>query len=250
MTEMKKGWFLVVATVVMLITACSIEVPMELRINTKQVSIEGNTARAIHTDTADIVLIRDSIADEASGLYCVRTSVDIVLDSIFYTDQMEDSLTLKFLSADGDEQVTMFPTDSLISDTLTAFLQNKVGERVSVFFEGKMSGKSILKLQEGGKVVLAGFSFIYADPKITKTVNDYYNRIQAIRTIIEKARTNPERMKSMEGFVIVLTLQEGFNQVEKINKKLISIKDQMSPLQYAKFKEAHDIMKTYDKDLK
>ncbi len=35
-----------------------------------------------------------------------------------------------------------------------------------------------------------------------------------------------------------------------MNSKLLRLKDRMSLVQYAKFKEAHDLMKTYDKELK
>lgn len=81
-------------------------------------------------------------------------------------------------------------------------------------------------------------------------MNEYQEKIHAISTIIEEVRRNPERYKSMEGFVTLMVIQEGFNKIEALNMKLLGMKERMSLLQYAKFKEAHDIMKTYDKDLK
>ena len=68
--------------------------------------------------------------------------------------------------------------------------------------------------------------------------------------MIEEGRRNPERMKSMQGFIMLMALQEGFNRVEAMNSKLLRLKERMSPKQYAKFKKAHDLMKTYDKELK
>ena len=57
-------------------------------------------------------------------------------------------------------------------------------------------------------------------------------------------------MRSMQFFFMAMVLQEGFNKVETLNTKFLSVRERMSPLQYAKFREAHDLMKTCDKELK
>lgn len=246
---MKKEFYLTIVFAAILMAACK-EVPKEVRISAEQIEIEGKTANVIHADTSSILLVRDSLPNKDNGHYTVRTTLTLLLDSIFYTDQMEDSLTLKFFSTEGQELVTLIPTDSLMADTLISYLQSRIGNSIAINFEGKTSGKSICKLQEGGKTILAGFSFIYADPKITKQVNEYQKLVQNISVIVEEGRRNPERMKSMQGFIMLMALQEGFNRVEAMNSKLLRLKDRMSLVQYAKFKEAHDLMKTYDKELK
>ena len=246
---MKKELYLTIAFAAILMAACK-EVPKEVRISAEQIEIEGKTAHVIHADTASILLVRDSLPNKDNELYTVRTALTLLLDSIFYTDQMEDSLTLKLFSTEGQELVALIPTDSLMADTLITYLQSRIGNRIAINFEGKMSRESIFKLQKGGKTTLAGFSFIYADPKITKQVNKYHELVQNISIMVEEGRRNPERMKSMQGFIMLMALQEGFNRVEAMNSKLLRLKDRMSLAQYAKFKEAHDLMKTYDKELK
>lgn len=246
---MKKGLYLTIALAAILMAACK-DVPKEVRICAEQIKIDGKTANVIHADTASILLVRDSLPNKDNGLYTVRTALTLLLDSIFYTDQMEDSLTLKLFSTEGQELVTLIPTDSLMADTLITYLQSRIGNSIVINFEGKTSGELISNLQEGGKTTLEGFSFIYADPKITKLVNEYQELVQSISAIVEEGRQNPERMKSMEGFVLLMALQEGFNKVEALNSKLLRMKDRMSHIQYSKFIEAHDLMKTYDKELK
>lgn len=246
---MKKEFYLTIAVAAILMVACK-DVPKEVRICADQIEIDGKTAHVIHADTASILLVRDSLPDKDNGLYTVRTALTLLLDSIFYTDQMEDSLTLNLFSIEGQELGKLIPIDSLMADTLITYLQSRIGNSIAINFKGEISEESILKLQEGGKTTLAGFSFIYADPKITKQVNEYHELVQNISIMIEEGRRNPERMKSMQGFIMLMALQEGFNRVEAMNSKLLRSKDRMSLVQYAKFKEAHDLMKTYDKELK
>ncbi len=235
---------------VILISACTKEIPMKVNLGTGQLSIEGTTVHVIHADTSDVILIRDSIPDEGSRHYTVRTSITLVLDSLFYTDQMVDSMALKLFSPNGEELATLIPADSLIVDTLIVYLQKEAGEKITIDFYGNVSGESILRLQKDGKAEFRGFSFVYADPKISDQVNEYEEMIHTISIMVEDARQNPQKYQSMEGFVAALVLQEAFNRVEAVNIILLGLKEKMSPMQYARFKVAHDLMKTYDKDLK
>ena len=81
-------------------------------------------------------------------------------------------------------------------------------------------------------------------------MDEYQELVQTLSAMVEEGRKNRERLKSMQGFVFLMVVQEGLNKVEALNSRLLGMKERMSPLQYAKFKNAHDLMKSYYKQLK
>lgn len=242
---MKKVKYVFIAIAFLVMASCSREIPKEIRIDVAQLNIEGKTAYVVHADTTAIVLERDSVVNEESGLYDVRTNLTLVLDSIYSTDQLLDTLTLKLLSADGELLGTLQPTDSLIADSLIAFLGKAVGKAKVVAFKGQMAGESILKLQEGGKLSFAGFSFLFADPQVSKKLNEYRKHLDALLQIGKEAQHNTSR-DPFSGFVYAIALGQVLQKAETIDKQLLKIQDKMTPLQRERYNAYHKEMMSYD----
>ena len=218
---------------------------METRINASKLDIDGKTAHVVHADTADIVLLRDSLADESSGLFTVHTSLTLVLDSIYPTDQMEDSLALRLQTADGELLVTLMPTDSQIADSLVAYLQKGIGSMKEIAFEGLMDGESILKLQNGAKASFTGFSFLFADPEISKQIDDLRKGLNTLADICKEAQQASSR-DMFSGFIYAAIIGEAVKQLDSIDKKLQKVKSQMTPHQLLRFEACHQELLSYD----
>jgi len=246
----KTGKFLMAAFGAILFAACVKEIPTEVRIGAEQLNIEGKTAGVVHADTADIVLMRDSIADEETGLYTVRTYVTLVLDSVYPTDQVEDTLRLQFASADGKALGTLLPTDSLINDSLIAYLQKGVGMARIVDFEGQMSGKDILALQENPQLSFKGFSFVFADPSITKDLNEYEALLKGLKEFLkeagdyQKSATNSINA-GFGGFIYAMVIGKVLDKAEVLDRRLTAKKDRMSPLQLVRFESYRKEMQSF-----
>ena len=231
--------------------ACSKEVPMEVRIDSGQLDIEGKTAHVIHADTTSIVLVRDSIAEENNGLYTVRTSLTLVLDSIYPTDQMEDTLRLQFMASDGQILATFLPTDSLITDSLIVFLNEGIVKLITIDFGGKMDGNSILKLQDGARASFTGFSFLFANPKVTKMLDQYEKYLKAIREVCQEAglyRKSAENSinAGFGGFIYLMVIGQAIQKTETLDKQIFAMKEQMTPLQTVRYDIYHKELLSYN----
>ena len=99
---------------------------MSMELAGVQLEISGSLAGLVAADTTGLIIVRDSVANEATDtIYNVRTNVTLVLDSTFTADKMEEELLLNVLGADGSTLVSLAPTDSMIVDSLMAFLKKE-----------------------------------------------------------------------------------------------------------------------------
>lgn len=242
---MKTKLLLVFCIIAILMTACRKEVPMEVQISTEQLTIEGKTAHVIHADTTNIVLHRDSSAKENSEFYTIHTSITLVLDSIYPTDKMEDSLTLKLQSADGQILATLLPIDSLLVESLIDYLQTEVGRTKEMVFEGEMDGMSILKLQEGAKVSLSGFSFLFADPTISKELDEYRKALDSLKQITMEAQQATSQ-DPLSGLFYAIAIGQVVKQINGFDKKLQQKKSKMTPYQLTRYDLYHGELQSYD----
>ena len=240
-----RNWrYFLIAIAIMVTASCSWEIPKEVRIDSAQLNIEGQTASMVHADTSAIVLVRDSVADEKSGLYRVETCVTLILDSIYSTDQLTDTLSLKLQSADGDLLGTLQLADSLTTDSLIAFLGKAVGGTQLIPFKGQMSGKSIVKLQEGGKMSFTGFSFLFADPQVNKKLNEYRKLLDAFLQVGKEAQQNASR-NPFAGYIYAMVLGQMLQKAEAIDKQLLNLQSKMTPLQRERYNAYHKELMSY-----
>lgn len=242
---MKKMKYLLMAIAFLAMASCSREIPRAVRIDATQLNIQGKTAYVVHADTTAIVLERDSVVNEESGLYDVRTSLTLVLDSTYSTDQLLDTLTLKLQSADGEQLGMLQPADSLIADSLIAFLGKTAGKTKVVAFKGQMAGESILKLQEGGTLSFDGFSFLFADPQASKKLDEYRKHLDALLQIGKEAQQNASR-DPFSGFAYAIALGQVLQKTETIDKQLLKMPTRMTPLQRERYNAYHKEMMSYD----
>ena len=153
---------------------------MSMELAGLQLGISGSQTGLVTADTTSLIIVRDSVVNEATDtIYNVRTNVILVLDSTFTADKMEEELLLNVLGADGSTLVSLAPTDSMVVDSLMVFLKKGVGEKIEIGFAGNTEKSKFLKIGNATRVTLTGFSFhqfdpeAMADPKITNLLNEY-----------------------------------------------------------------------------
>lgn len=243
--------FTIICLLTAFFSACTEEVPMTVTIDAAQLSIEGRSASLVHVDTSSIVLMRDSVANERRDtIYTLHTSITLVLDSSFTTDQMDTIPELQLRTINGQLLTTLVPANSFVQDSLISFLIQIPGQRTTIDFQGEITRSAMLRLsKEGGSPVFTGFSFFYADPKISNKIVEYQELVTYLTTAFEEGRRNPDSFKSMEGFVRLMVLEQVLNNAEAMDHNLKRKRESMSPLQYARYMAAHDQLKAYYKDL-
>lgn len=242
---MKKSFLFVFATCFLMI-ACEKKVPMSVSMNAELLEINGKTACVVHKDTANIVFLRDSVMDEKADSFTLRTTLTLLLDSVFPTDQMDADLMLSLVSPEGMELATLYPVDSLLKDSLIQFLQKQPGEKMSIDFKGLVGRSQLIQMAEGVKACLKGFSFLYADPTATKLLNEYRKALDGMINLAREAKQNTSR-DAFSAFVYAMAFPQLIDQIEKkIDNKLLGMKDKMSPLQLECYEMYHRELKTYE----
>lgn len=240
----RKHLFVVICAIGSLFTACQEKekpIPMSMELAGVQLEISGSQVGLVAADTTGLIIVRDSVANEATDtIYNVRTNVTLVLDSTFTADKMEEELLLNVLGADGSTLVSLAPTDSMIVDSLMAFLKKGVGEKIEIGFAGNTEKSKFLKLNNATKVTLVGFSFhefdpeAMADPAITQLLNKWQKYVQQYRDEVDELAEAGGR--GIPGMFI-------YNDEEKCYKQLSGMVSRMSPKQKALFDKLDAICK-------
>lgn len=214
-------------------TACQEKenpIPMSIELEGVQLDINGSQAGLVAADTLGLIIARDSVVNEATDtIYNVSTNVTLVLDGTFIADKMEEKLLLNVIGADGTPLVSLAPTDSMIVDSLVAFLKNSVGEKIEIRFAGKTEKSKFLKLDNVTKVALTGFSFhqldpeAMADPKITSLIDKFEKLAKEIN-------------KDIKEFGYLGVGNGRATEIGAMRIKLSSSKSKMTPKQLERFK--------------
>lgn len=177
---MRKTFILSVIAAAILLAACenNVPVPMQVEIGVP-VAISGNRAALVKADTTQLLLVRDSVADEKTDtIYNLHTSLTLILDSTFLADKMEEHLELNI------NDIILTPTDSVLADSLMAFLKKQPGATVSIAFAGQTVRSQFIQLATASNATLTGFSFheldpeSLADPKITQLLDKWQRYIR------------------------------------------------------------------------
>lgn len=228
----RKHLFAVICAIGSLFTACQekeMPIPMSMELAGTQLEISGSQAGLAKADTTGLVIVRDSVANEATDtIYNVRTSVILVLDSTFTADKMEDELLLNVIGADGSTLVSLVPTDSMIVDSLMSFLKKGVGVRIEIGFAGNTEKSKFLKTGNATKVTLTGFSFheldpeAMADPKITSLIDKFEKFAKEIN-------------KDIKEFGYMGVGNARASEIGTIRIKLSGSKSKMTPKQLERF---------------
>ena len=235
-TMMRKTFFISVIAAIALLAACEKEapVPMQMEMGV-QIDISGNRAAIVKADTARLVIMRDSVADEKTDtIYNLHTSLTLILDSTFLADKMEDSLLLSI----GD--ITLAPTDIVLADTLIAFIKRQPGAAVSINFAGQAVRSQFLLLGTASEATLSGFSFheldpeSLADPKITQLLDRWQNLVYQYRREVNELEEVGGR--GIPGMFI-------YEEEAKCYKQLLALTEQMTPGQKARFDKLDNICK-------
>lgn len=242
----RKHLFIVICAISSLFTACQEKekpIPMSMELAGVQLDICGNQAGLVVADTTGLIIVRDSVANEAiDTIYNVRTNVILMLDSTFIADKMEEKLLLNVLGADGSTLVSLAPTDSMIVDSLMAFLKKDVGEKIKIGFAGNAEKSKFLKLENTTKLMLIGFSLheldpeVIADPKITKMLDSYAKWL----------RTMKKDMDANNGYLPQMYVHQGLPEAYGIYQKLHSQESLMSPEQKERFVSLLKLHKSID----
>lgn len=224
----------------MVMTSCKEEmVPTSVSMSADQLEITGKTASSVRKDTAAIVFMRDTVADEKADSFMLRTTLTLLLDSVFPTDKMDGSVALTLTTQDGAEQTTLHPVDSVLADSLIQFLQKKPGESIDIVFEGLVERSQLMKMAAGVKAVMDGFSFIYADPKANYLLNEYRKGLDALNDLAREAKQTSAR-DPFSSIFYVMAVAQVVDQIEKkIDRKLVAMKDKMSPTQLDRYNAYH-----------
>ena len=247
----KEKAFILVCILAFLFAACTEDVPMSVNIDAGQFELGGKTANVVHSVTDSIVFVRDSVADEKHDtLYNIRTSITLVLDSVYYTDQLEEKLELQICSDSGNLLSTLTPADSLIEDSLIVYLQKKQGQSFEIAFEGEIGRKALLKMKDGAKVSLNGFSFVYADPKITKKLSLYEEYIKGMRKWSKDAQQYQRSVTNGinalgGGFIYMLVIRRAMDESYKLDAQLAKQKDKMTAKQLECYQACHKELLSY-----
>lgn len=232
----RKHLFKVICAIGFLFTACQeIEkpIPMSMELTGVQLEISGSQAGLVAADTTGLIIVRDSIANEAADtIYNVRTNLTLVLDSTFAADKMEEKLLLNILGADGSILVSLAPTDSMIVDNLMAFLKKDIGEKMEIGFAGSIEENKFLKIENATKVMLIGFSFhqfdpeAMADPAINRLINQY-----------EAKGIKFENLEGEDGVPVEVLYVGDLKERAKLANKLGGLKKKMTPKQLERFNQ-------------
>ncbi|MCH5311796.1 MAG: hypothetical protein J1E57_07575 [Prevotella sp.] len=166
---MKKVFITILGIAVLIVAGCQkekeITVPLSMQIDAGKVEIIGSTAEVVKADTAQLILFRDSVTNEETDtVYNIHTSLRLLLDKTFEADKMEDTLQLEFINDTGASLVTLASADSILADSLVAFLNKKPNESIEIEFAGQIEKSKFLQLSNVVKVVLRNFSF-HLDPE-------------------------------------------------------------------------------------
>ena len=219
--------------------SCASDPPISITFQNDQLDIKGDNALCVHTDTATIAVVRDSIPDE-SGQYNIRTAIKLVLDSVYPTDDLTERIKLNILSEEGESLAVLYPIDSLLGDTLVRFIQSSVDNKTSITFEGKMHVESF-EMVKHKKMTLTGFTFTYANPEITKKINDLKEALDAVQKIGLEAKEYQESAKGFNslggGFMYALMFKAYAESIQKMGEELSKKEKDMTPKQLALFQE-------------
>lgn len=243
---MKKSSLMPVLAVCFCMMACQKNVPVSVSMPADQFEINGKTSAFVHADTADIVFLRDTLADEKADSFALKTTLTLLLDSAFSTDKMEEVLSLQLASSEGDALTTLCPVDSLLEDSLIHFLQKKPGQQVTIDFQGMIGRQQLIKMAEGVKATMAGFSFLYADPEANYLLSEYRKGLDELLKLAKEAKQATAR-DPFSAWIYVMAITQVVDQMDKkIDKKLLAMKDRMSARQQDLYAAYHTEMKSYE----
>lgn len=238
----RKHLFVVICAIGSLFTACQEKekpIPMSTELAGVQLEISGSQAGLVAADTTGLIIVRDSVANEATDtIYNVRTNLTLVLDSTFTADKMEEKLLLNVLGTDGSTLVSFAPTDSMIVDSLMAFLKKGVGEKIEIGFVGSTEKSNFLKIGDATKVMLTGFSFhqldpeALADPKITNLIDRFEKLAKEIKKDIQEY-----------GYLGVGNARA--EEIGTMRNNLLRLQQKMSPKQQERFNNVINHYETY-----
>lgn len=245
-------YLFVVVLFAMMAIACTEEVPMTFILGSNQLTVEGKSSGLVHPDTTSIFLGRDSVADEKHDtLYTIHTSIDLILDSLYTTDQMEGIPQLELRNGEGKTVATLNPVDSLLRDSLVVFLNKKPGSLKRIAFEGQIGRTALMQLRENPSIAFTGFTFCFADPKITEQLNLYSKYLQAIRDVLKEAGLYKDSARNsinagFGGLIYAMIIGQALAKTEELDKQIRAKKDKMSPLQLARYEVYHKELKSYN----
>jgi len=230
--------------------SCTEETPMTVAIDASQLQIEGNCASKIHADTAKIVIQRDSLPMAGRDtVYVMHTVVTLLLDSTYFTDQMDTVPDLHLMFSDGTPVTTLQPTDSLLRNTLINFVTSTPGVFTTIIFQGEITRSAMLRLsKEGGKALFTGFSFQYADPEIARSVDEFYKAVMGIVTFkeqYEQRRAEMEALPMEQKWEKALLLMGIINNAATIGNRTARLEKKMTERQHEKYLEAAEILKKW-----
>lgn len=228
----RKHLFVVICAIGSLFTACQEKekpIPMSMELAGVQLEISGSQAGLVAADTTGLIIVRDSVANEATDtIYNVRTNITLMLDSTFTADKMEEKLLLNVMGTDGSTLVSLAPTDSMIVDSLMAFLKKGVGEKIEIGFAGSTEKSKFLNIENATKVMLTGFSFheldpeAMADPKITNLINRFEKLAKEIK-------------KDIQEFGYLGVGNARAEEIGTMRNNLLRLQQEMSPKQQERF---------------
>jgi hypothetical protein len=234
---MKKS-YVILMVVVMFLTGCKkneVSVPMQVVVS--QLKIVGKQANLVKSDTASIVIVRDSVANENTDtIYNVKASISIILDSTFLADKMEEALQLQI------NDIIFVPADSAFANNLITFLQSDPGTKTVIEFVSKVEKNKYLQLQNATKASFTGFSFhkldpeALADPKITKLLDSYAKWLKTMK----------QDMDDNYGTLPQMYAYEGLPEAYGLYKKLHVQETKMTPKQKERFTSLLNLHKSID----
>lgn len=240
---LKKGGIVLLGIIVSCVfVGCKEEAPMSVIINAGQLEIKGTTAHVIHADTTGIVITRDSLPvdEKHEELYHVKTIIQLVLDSLFITDCLEDSLKLQFTNAEGKELATLVPSDSTIVDSLIVYLKKEVGKGINIVFEGEMNRDVLLQLKKEPKIAFTGFSFPFADPKVTANVDKLGRAVGTLKEMYRDLKNSSQGgYNAFNNMFAAMIFVKGLENINALDKEIAGLKSQMTPIQLAKYESYH-----------
>lgn len=238
---LKTGLIMLISIIAFYVfSACKEETPMSVTINADQLEIRGKTSCVVHPDTAEIVITRDSLPiDEKNEMYRMRTSIRLILDSLFTTDSLEDTLKLQFTNAEGNALAVLVPSDSTITDSLIVYLKKETGKAIDIAFEGQMDRSSLLQLQKGAKVAFTGFSFPFADPKITAKLDKLGRAVGTLKELYRDLKKSQNSHDAFGNMFAAMFFVKGLENVNAMDREAANMKNRMTPLQLAKYELYH-----------
>lgn len=221
-------------------SACKEDTPMSVTINADQLEIQGQTAHVVHADTTAIVITRDSLpVDEKNEMYRVQTSIRLILDSLFITDSLEDTLKLQFTNAEGNALAVLVPSDSTITDSLIVYLKKETGKTIDIAFEGQMDRSTLLQLKKGAKIAFTGFSFPFADPKITAKLDKFGKAVGTLKELYRDLKKSQNSHDAFGNMFAAMFFVKGLENVNTMDREVANMKSRMTPVQLAKYELYH-----------